>query len=85
MTTGDSIESFYPTSENINLTPTTETPPHDWFAPLSTSEDFRSRRHTDVSQDPRYNHWGISAADGDAECTAAPRRIPNWVLPQRET
>ncbi len=29
MTTGDSIESLSPTSEETNLSPTTETPPHD--------------------------------------------------------
>ena len=42
-------------------------------------------RHIDVSQDPRYNHWVLSAADGDAECTMPPRRIPDWVLPPGET
>jgi hypothetical protein len=49
MTTGGSIDSLSPTSEDTNLPPTTETPPHDWFAPLSTSADVRRRRHTDVS------------------------------------
>ena len=85
MTTGDSIESLSPTSEDINLPPTTETPQYDWFAPLPTSEDVRRRRHTYVSQDFRYNHWGLSAATGDAECTVAPSRIPDWVLPREET
>ena len=42
MTTGDSIRSLFPTSEGTNLPPTTETP-HDWFAPLPTSEDARRR------------------------------------------
>jgi hypothetical protein len=28
MTTADSVESLSPTSEDINLSPTTETPPH---------------------------------------------------------
>jgi len=51
--------------------------PHDWFAPLPTSEEIRSRRHPDVYHDPRYNHWWLSAADGDVECTAAPRRLPD--------
>ena len=82
MTTGDYVESLSPTSEDTNLSPTTETPPtHDWFAPMSTSEEIRHRLHTDVSQAPRYNQWGLSAAVGDDECTAAPRRILNWVLP----
>ena len=85
MTTRDFIKSLSPTSEDTNLSPTTETPPHDWFAPLPTSEDVRRKCHTDVSQDPRYNHWGPSAADGDAECTAAPRAIPDWFLTEEET
>ena len=85
MITGDSIESLFPTAEDTNLSPTTETPPHDWFAPLPTSEEICHRSHTDVSHDPRYHHWGLSAADGDDECTAAPRRIPDWVLPHGET
>ena len=66
ITTGDSIESISPILEDDSLTPTTEPPPHVWCAPLPTSEDVRRRRHTDVSQDPRYNHWGLSAAVGDA-------------------
>jgi hypothetical protein len=59
--------------------------PHDWLTPLATSADIRRKRHTDVSRDPRYNHWGLSAVDGDVECTAAPHRIPNWLLPPKET
>ena len=59
--------------------------PHDWFAPLPTAEEIRRRRHTDVSSDPRYNHWGLFAAAGDAKCTAPPSRIPDWVLPRAET
>ena len=55
MTTRDSIESLSSTAEDTNLSPPAETP-HDWFAPLATLEDVRRRRHTDVSQDPRYNH-----------------------------
>ena len=31
MTTGDSIESLSPTSDNTDPTPTTETIQHDWF------------------------------------------------------
>ena len=48
-------------------------------------EEIRRRRLTDVSMDPRYNHLGLSATAGDAECTAAPSRIPKWVLPHAET
>jgi len=29
MTTGDYVESLFPTSEDTNISPTTETPPHD--------------------------------------------------------
>jgi hypothetical protein len=85
MTTGDSIESLFPNSEYTDPSPTTETIPHDWLAPLPTTEEIRRRRHTDVSLYPRYNYWGLSAATGDAECTAAPSRIPDWVLPHAET
>jgi hypothetical protein len=42
-------------------------------------------RHTNVSQDPRYHHWGLAADDGDAECTTAPRRVPDWVISPEET
>jgi hypothetical protein len=56
MTTGDHIESLSPTSEETNLPPTTETFPHDWLAPLPTSDETHHRRHINVSQDPRYNY-----------------------------
>ncbi len=84
-TVGDSIESLFPTSEDNNLPPTTETHKYDLFALLPTSEEIRSMRHTDVSQDLRYNHWGLPAGTGDTECTAAPSRLPDWVLPRGET
>jgi hypothetical protein len=32
----------------------------------------------DVSQDPRYAQ---DTTDGDQECTTAPSRIPEWILP----
>jgi hypothetical protein len=35
--------------------------------------------------DPIYNQWGLSAATGDAECTAAPSRILVSVLPRAKT
>jgi hypothetical protein len=85
MTTGDSIESRSPTSEDTDPSPTTETIPHDWLAPLPTKEDIRRRRHTDVYLDPKYNHWVLSAAAGDEECTTSPSRIPDWVSPHEET
>jgi hypothetical protein len=83
MTIGDSIESLSPTSEDTDQSPTTETIPHDWWRP--TPEETRRIRHTDVSLDPIYNHWSLSAAAGDEECTAAPSRIPDWVVPREET
>jgi hypothetical protein len=85
MTTRDYIDSLSPTSEDTDLSPTTEAVPHDWLAPLPTTEEIRRRRHTDVSQDLKYNHWGLSAAAGDAKCTATPSRIPDWVLPHEES
>jgi hypothetical protein len=84
MTTRDSIESLSPTSEDTDPSQTTGTIQQDWFAPLPTTDEIRRRRHIDVSIDPIYNHWGLSAAAGDEECTAAPNRIPDWVLPHSE-
>jgi hypothetical protein len=36
------------------------------------------RRHVDVTQDPRYAQ---DTRAGDQECTTAPSRIPEWILP----
>jgi hypothetical protein len=55
--------------------------PQDVLAPLPTQEDAHRRRHTDVSQDLRFIHWNPSASISDAECTSAPRRLPDWILP----
>jgi len=85
MTTCESLESLSSTEEDTDPYSNPETPPHEWLAPLPTSEDIRRKRHTDVSQDPRYNHWGLSANEGDTLCTTAPRRILDRVLPQGET
>ena len=41
-------------------------------------------RHTNVSIDPRYDTWSLSAVDGDSQCTAAPPRIPDRVLDSTE-
>jgi hypothetical protein len=81
MTTCESLMSLSSTEEHTDPYPNPETPPHEWLAPLPTSEDIRRRRLTDVSQDPRYIHRGLSATEGDVERTTAPRRMPNWVLP----
>jgi len=76
MTTGEFLESLSSTTEDNNPFPNPEIPRHDLLVPLPTTEDIRRRRHTEVSQDSRYNHQGLSATEGDAEYTTAPRRIP---------
>ena len=48
ITTGDSIETFSPTSEDTDPSPTRETIPHDWFAPLPMTEEIR-REDTTMS------------------------------------
>ena len=55
-TTGESLESLSSTVEGTDPKLNPETPPHDYLAPLSTSADARRKHHTDVSQDPIYNH-----------------------------
>ncbi len=47
----------------------------DWLD-ISNLHHNSNRRHTDVSQEPRYTLGDPTAAEGDAECTEAPRRIP---------
>jgi hypothetical protein len=48
----------------------------DWLDPPLAAEATRFRRHTGVSQDPKYTQMGLTATDHDAECTAAPNLIP---------
>jgi hypothetical protein len=74
-----------PSQEEGDPTTREDNPPLEWLAPLPTTEDIRRKRHTDVSQDPEYSLRGLSAADGDAKCTTAPRGIPRWVLPIEES
>ena len=57
----------------------------DWLDPLPSTETTRIKRHTDVSQDPIYIRKDLTASEYDAECTAAPSRIPPWVLLVEET
>ena len=71
--------------EDEGSAPTEAHTPLDWLAPLPITEDTSHKSHTDVSQDPRSIPRGLSAADGDAECTTFPRRIPGWVLRIEET
>ena len=77
MTTGEDIRSLSPTPEELTSHKSAETHPHDWLAPLPTREEVSKRRHTDVSQDPKYIHWGLSASISDEECITAPRRLPD--------
>jgi hypothetical protein len=79
------VASLSSTVADANPDLSRETPPTDWLAPLTTTKDTYRRRHPDVSQDPRYQHWGLSSDDGDAECTTAPRRIPDRVFLLEET
>ncbi len=79
MTTGASLSALSSNAEDAKLSPHTETP-QGWLAPVTILEDVHHRSHTDVSQDPRYNQWGLSGDDRNAEFTATPRHIPNWVL-----
>jgi len=57
----------------------------DELDPLPAIAATRIKRHTDVSQDPRYILHDPSASSYDAECTSAPSRIPPWVLSVEET
>jgi hypothetical protein len=57
----------------------------DWLDPFPSIGATRIKRHTDVSPDPRYSLLGPTASHYDAECTAAPSRVPPWVLPPEET
>jgi hypothetical protein len=50
----------------------------DRLEPLLPEVETRLRRHTDVSQDPRYDR---ATTAGDSECTEDPTRIPEWILP----
>ena len=51
----------------------------EWLEPLPPEVETRHRRHTNVSQDPRYDQAPTAS---DSECTEAPNRIPDWILPQ---
>jgi len=57
----------------------------DWLVPLLATDATRIKRHTDVSEDPRYILQGPSSSDYDAKCTTAPSRIHPRVLPAEET
>jgi hypothetical protein len=85
MTTSEALEFFSSHTDDTNSPPSPETHQHNWLAPLPITEDIRRRCHTDVSQDPKYNYWGLSATESDAECTTSPRRVHDWVLPHGET
>jgi hypothetical protein len=75
--------------EALRFATTTEEPeddegmskPLDWLESLPNVEVTSRKRHTDVSQDPRYTIQDLSASDGDAKCTEVLARIPLWLLP----
>ena len=62
-----------PTQEEEHPTEALLHTPIDWLEPLPPEAETRLRRHTDVSQDPRYDR---ASTAGDSECTEAPSRIP---------
>ena len=53
---------------------------NDWLEPIPPLEPERPRRHTDVSQDPRYKTK--TSTKDDEECITAPDRFPEWILPK---
>ena len=57
----------------------------EWLDPLPSTANTRNKRHTDVSQDPRFTHQGLTASTYVAGCTTALNLIPSWVLPTEET
>jgi len=65
-TSDETLESLSSTSEGDNINPRGVASPSNWLAHLPMTEDTRRKRHTDVSQDPRYKQRGLSAPDGDA-------------------
>ena len=77
----ETLGSILSTPEGDNTYPRVVVTPFDWLAPLLTTNVIHRKRHTDVSQAPRYNQRGPSAAEGDKKCTTAPRRKPEWALP----
>jgi hypothetical protein len=89
-TTADSLVtlSFSPgqhvSSEEEDNPPDENTPLQDWLD-IPSPHYNRHKRHTDVSQELRYTLGNLAATQGDAECTATPRRIPEWILSHVET
>jgi hypothetical protein len=79
-TTDEELSSVVtPTHEKIRPTEGIHQASTDWLEPIPPDVETRHRRHTDVSQDPRYYQ---ATTVGDLECTKAPSRIPDWILPQ---
>jgi hypothetical protein len=70
--------------QGLRRNPSADKSHAEWLDPIPSHTTIRPSRHADVSQDPRYNPGYLSAAASDAECTAAPRRIPDWVLSHGE-
>ena len=74
-TTTANLATLSPQVRSSNLQGPDHTSSTDWFDPIPSLVP-RNRRHTDVSEDPRYNLGCFSAAELDAECATASRRIP---------
>ena len=91
--TGSQPQTSEASLDALHSATTTEDPEHDgglntpmeWLEPLPYVEDTHRRRHTDVSQDPRYTNQGLAASDGDTDGTEIPNRVPTWVLPTKQT
>ncbi len=81
-TTANSLEtlSSFPrqhvSSQEDDNSPDENTSQQEWLEIPSPSHN-RHNRHTDVTHELRYTLGNLAAAEGDTECTAAPRRIPS--------
>jgi len=70
-----------PLREDLNPEQVPDQSPTYWLEPLPPDVETRRRRHTDISQDPRYE---IHTPTGNSECIETPTRIPD-LIPPHET
>jgi hypothetical protein len=83
----ETLSSFHGqhvSSQEDDNRPDENTSLQDWLN-IPSPHHNRQRRHTDVSQELRYTLGNLATAEGEAEFTAAPRRIPEWILSHVET
>ena len=74
-----------PSSNEGDETHPRENTPHSYsLDQIPNPNRVHSMRHPDVFRDYRYKIGSLSAVDGDSKCTAAPRRIPDWVISRDE-